>query len=88
MLAYAIPHMFHSVATAAKVNKGWRYSFWSEVYETVMALFLVRVTIVTMMFPSKGKFNVTEKVAFWRTRNSTLVPHIRTSSLRSSWRLA
>ena len=61
VLAYAIPHMFHSVATAAKVNKGWRYSFWSEVYETVMALFLVRVTIVTMMFPSKGKFNVTEK---------------------------
>lgn len=61
VLAYAIPHMFHSIATAAKVNKGWRYSFWSEVYETVMALFLVRVTIVTMLFPSKGKFNVTEK---------------------------
>ncbi|KON64138.1 cellulose synthase catalytic subunit [Komagataeibacter europaeus] len=61
VLAYAIPHMFHSIATAAKVNRGWRYSFWSEVYETVMALFLVRVTIVTMIFPSKGKFNVTEK---------------------------
>ncbi|AQU88167.1 cellulose synthase catalytic subunit (UDP-forming) [Komagataeibacter nataicola] len=59
--AYAIPHMFHSIATAAKGNKGWRYSFWSEVYETTMALFLVRVTIITMLFPSKGKFNVTEK---------------------------
>ncbi|GBQ45047.1 UDP-forming cellulose synthase catalytic subunit [Komagataeibacter sucrofermentans] len=59
--AYALPHMFHSIATAAKVNKGWRYSFWSEVYETTMALFLVRVTIVTLLFPSKGKFNVTEK---------------------------
>ncbi|WP_239016024.1 UDP-forming cellulose synthase catalytic subunit [Novacetimonas hansenii] len=61
LLAYAIPHMFHAVGTASKINKGWRYSFWSEVYETTMALFLVRVTIVTLLSPSRGKFNVTDK---------------------------
>ncbi|WP_408890703.1 UDP-forming cellulose synthase catalytic subunit [Novacetimonas cocois] len=61
LLAYAIPHMFHAVGTASKINKGWRYSFWSEVYETTMALFLVRVTIVTLLSPKRGKFNVTEK---------------------------
>ncbi|HTI01969.1 MAG TPA: UDP-forming cellulose synthase catalytic subunit [Acidisoma sp.] len=59
--AYAIPHIFHSVATASRIQRNWRHSFWSEIYETVLALFLVRVTIVTMMSPRRGKFNVTEK---------------------------
>ena len=59
--AYAFPHIFHSVATASRIQKNWRHSFWSEIYETVLALFLVRVTIVTMLSPRRGKFNVTEK---------------------------
>jgi len=58
---YALPHLAHSVATSARVNRNWRYSFWSELYETTLALFLVRVTIVTLLFPRRGKFNVTEK---------------------------
>src|SRR6202012_1657631 len=52
---------FHSVATASRHQRNWRHSFWSEIYETVLALFLVRVTIVTMLSPRRGKFNVTEK---------------------------
>ncbi|GAA4493122.1 UDP-forming cellulose synthase catalytic subunit [Gluconacetobacter tumulicola] len=60
-LAYAFPHFFHSIGTSARVQKNWRYSFWSEIYETVLALFLVRVTIITLLFPRHGKFNVTEK---------------------------
>ena len=59
--AYALPHIFHSVATASRIQGGWRHSFWSEIYETTLALFLVRVTIVTMINPRAGKFNVTEK---------------------------
>ncbi|AOX18754.1 hypothetical protein A0U89_15730 (plasmid) [Kozakia baliensis] len=58
---YALPHLAHSIATSARVNKNWRYSFWSEIYETTLALFLVRVTIITLLFPRRGKFNVTEK---------------------------
>ena len=61
VLAYAIPHMFHAVGTVSRINKGWRYSFWSEVYETTMALFLVRVTIGTLINPFRAKFNVTKK---------------------------
>ncbi|WP_342629062.1 UDP-forming cellulose synthase catalytic subunit [Nguyenibacter vanlangensis] len=61
IFAYVLPHFFHSIATSARVQKNWRYSFWSEIYETALALFLVRVTIVTMLFPKHGKFNVTEK---------------------------
>ncbi len=59
--AYALPHIFHSVATNSRIQRNWRHSFWSEIYETVLALFLVRVTIVTMLSPRRGKFNVTEK---------------------------
>ena len=61
ILAYALPHIFHSVATNARIQDNWRHSFWSEIYETVMALFLVRINIVTMISPRRGKFNVTDK---------------------------
>ncbi len=61
IVAYALPHMFHSIATNARIQGHWRHSFWSEIYETVLALFLVRVTIVTMVVPRRGRFNVTDK---------------------------
>ena len=61
IVVYAFPHIFHSVATNSRIQRNWRHSFWSEIYETVLALFLVRVTIVTLLRPSLGKFNVTDK---------------------------
>jgi cellulose synthase (UDP-forming) len=61
IIAYAMPHMFHSIATNARIQGSWRHSFWSEIYETVMALFLVRINIVTMISPKRGRFNVTDK---------------------------
>ncbi len=59
--AYALPHIFHAVATNSRLQRNWRHSFWSEIYETVLALFLVRVTISTILSPRRGKFNVTAK---------------------------
>jgi cellulose synthase (UDP-forming) len=61
ILAYAGPHIFHAVATNSRIQGTSRHSFWSEIYETVMALFLVRLTIVTLLSPKRGKFNVTDK---------------------------
>ena len=61
IVSYALPHIFHSVATNSRLQRNNRHSFWSEVYETVLALFLVRVTIVTLFAPRRGKFNVTNK---------------------------
>jgi cellulose synthase (UDP-forming) len=61
IIAYALPHIFHSVATNARIQGNWRHSFWSEIYETVLALFLLRITIVTMFRPRRGQFNVTDK---------------------------
>ncbi len=59
--AYALPHIVLSIATNSRLQQGWRHSFWSEIYETVLALFLVRVTIGTLASPHRGKFNVTSK---------------------------
>ena len=59
--AYAGPHIFHAVATNSRIQGSARHSFWSEIYETVMAPFLVRLTLVTLLSPKRGKFNVTDK---------------------------
>ncbi len=61
IIAYAGPHIFHAIATNSRVAGSVRHSFWSEIYETVLALWLVPVTIATLLDPKKGKFNVTQK---------------------------
>ncbi|MCB4820846.1 UDP-forming cellulose synthase catalytic subunit [Roseicella aerolata] len=61
ILAYAGPHILHSVATGSRIQGHVRHSFWSEVYETVLAVYLVPVTLATLLDPRKGKFNVTDK---------------------------
>ena len=61
ILAYAGPHVVHSIATSSRLQRIWRHSFWSEVYETVLALPLLRPTTAALISPSRGKFNVTAK---------------------------
>jgi cellulose synthase (UDP-forming) len=61
IIAFAGPHIFHAVATGSRIAGGVRHSFWSEIYETVLALWLLPVTVATLLDPRKGKFNVTEK---------------------------
>ncbi len=61
IIAYAGSHIFHTFATTARFNGRHRHSFWSEIYEAVMALPLLPVTLMTLWNPSKGKFNVTDK---------------------------
>lgn len=58
---YALPHFFHSVTTASRVNRQWRYSFFSELYDIALAPFLAPVTFMTLLFPRRGRFNVTDK---------------------------
>ncbi|MFS3134709.1 UDP-forming cellulose synthase catalytic subunit [Gluconacetobacter sacchari] len=60
-LAYAGPHILHSMLTLSRIEGRWRYTFWSELYETSLAMFLVRLTASTFLRPTKGRFNVTRK---------------------------
>jgi cellulose synthase (UDP-forming) len=61
IVAYAGPHVVHAIATASRISGSVRHSFWSEIYEVVLALWLLPLTIVTLLNPRKGKFNVTDK---------------------------
>ena len=61
IIAYAGSHLFHAVATTARLNGKHRHSFWSEIYEASLAVPLLPVTVLTLWDPSKGKFNVTDK---------------------------
>ncbi len=61
LCAYAGPHLFHAAATSARLNGRWRAVFWGGVYETVLALKLVPVTLMTLLRPRRGRFEVTPK---------------------------
>ncbi|ORM75287.1 UDP-forming cellulose synthase catalytic subunit, partial [Pantoea deleyi] len=58
---YVLPHMLHTSLTNSRIQGRWRHSFWSEVYETVLAWYIALPTTVALINPHKGKFNVTAK---------------------------
>ncbi|CCG89062.1 UDP-forming cellulose synthase catalytic subunit [Erwinia piriflorinigrans] len=61
IFAYVLPHLVMSLYVNARMNGRFRASFWGEIYETVMAFHLVIPTLLTMISPKHGKFNVTDK---------------------------
>ncbi|MTI51758.1 MAG: UDP-forming cellulose synthase catalytic subunit [Alcanivorax sp.] len=61
IFAYALPHLFHAIWTNSRLNGRFRYTFWGEIYESVLCFHLVKPTLVTLWDPKKGSFNVTEK---------------------------
>ncbi|PPL17613.1 UDP-forming cellulose synthase catalytic subunit [Oceanisphaera arctica] len=58
---YMLPHMIHANLTNSRIQGKYRYSFWSEVYESVLAWYIARPTTVALLNPHKGTFNVTAK---------------------------
>jgi cellulose synthase (UDP-forming) len=59
--AYALPHLIHSQMTHSRLQGPYRYSFWAEVYETILCVYIVLPTMLALISPKLGKFNVTEK---------------------------
>lgn len=58
---FVLPHMFHANLTNSRLQGKYRHSFWSEIYETILAWYIARPTAVALINPHKGKFNVTAK---------------------------
>ena len=58
---FVVPHMIHASLTNSKIQGKYRHSFWSEIYETVLAWYIAPPTMVALVAPHKGKFNVTAK---------------------------
>src|SRR6202000_2417624 len=61
ILAYALPHLFISSMVNSRVQGHHRHSFWNEIYETVLAPYILLPTILALINPKLGKFNVTDK---------------------------
>jgi len=61
ILAYAFPHLVLSSLTNSRVQGRHRYSFWNEIYEVVLAPYILFPTLLALINPRLGKFNVTSK---------------------------
>jgi cellulose synthase (UDP-forming) len=61
ILAYALPHLALSSMTNSRIQGAHRYSFWNEIYETVLAPYILLPTMMALINPRLGRFNVTAK---------------------------
>ena len=59
--AYALPHLAHASITNSRIQGPYRHSFWAEVYETVLATYILIPTLLALINPKLGTFNVTAK---------------------------
>jgi cellulose synthase (UDP-forming) len=60
-LAYAVPHIVLALNANYITNKAARFSFWNEIFEYAMAFQDGLVTMLAVINPKLGKFNVTDK---------------------------
>lgn len=58
---FALPHLLHANLTNSRMQGEFRHSFWAEVYESVLAWYILRPTLIAFINPKYGKFNVTAK---------------------------
>ena len=58
---YVLPHLLHIIITTSRMHAGHRRTFWSDVYDTVLAWYFLLPTFLALINPRYGKFNVTAK---------------------------
>jgi cellulose synthase (UDP-forming) len=61
ILAYALPHLTLSNVTNSRIQGEHRHSFWNEIYETILSPYILLPTVMALINPKLGKFNVTAK---------------------------
>src|SRR6266567_6221721 len=61
ILAYAFPHLVLSNMTNSRIQGQHRHSFWNEIYETVLAPYILLPTLLALVNPKFGSFDVTTK---------------------------
>jgi cellulose synthase (UDP-forming) len=61
ILAYAMPHLALSTMTNSRIQGEHRHSFWNEIYETILSPYILLPTLMALVNPKLGKFNVTAK---------------------------
>jgi cellulose synthase (UDP-forming) len=61
ILAYALPHLVLWNIVNSRIQGQYRHSFWNEIYETVLAPYILIPTILALINPRSGRFEVTAK---------------------------
>jgi len=61
VMAYVLPYLVIASLTNSRLQGRYRHSFWAEVYESVLAWYIVLPTTMALINPRLGKFNVTAK---------------------------
>ena len=61
ILAYAFPHLALSNIANSRIQGQHRHSFWNDIYETVLAPYILLPTMLALVTPGLGKFHVTAK---------------------------
>nr|MDA8028679.1 UDP-forming cellulose synthase catalytic subunit [Nitrospiraceae bacterium] len=59
--AYAFPVLAMALLTNSTLQGNHRHSFWNEVYETTLAPYIFLPTLLALINPKAGSFNVTSK---------------------------
>jgi cellulose synthase (UDP-forming) len=59
--AYVVPHLVHAHLTHSRLQGPYRYSFWAEVYETIVCVYIALPTLLALVRPRSGAFQVTAK---------------------------
>ncbi len=61
VFAYILPHIGLSTIANSLISENFRHSFWAAVYEVSVAPYTAGVTLLALLNPRLGKFNVTDK---------------------------
>src|SRR5882757_2531007 len=61
ILAYAFPHLALSNIANSRIQGQHRHSFWNDIYETVLAPYILLPTVLALINPRLGRFYVTAK---------------------------
>ncbi len=59
--AYVLPFLFINYVVNSRMQGNYRHSFWAEVYETTVSWYAIKPTLLALVNPKLGKFNVTAK---------------------------
>jgi cellulose synthase (UDP-forming) len=61
LLAYLVPHLSHAMLVDGHARRRFRYAFWNNIYETVLAIYILVPTLTALIKPRAGVFKVTDK---------------------------
>ena len=61
ILAYAFPHLVLASVANSRIQGRHRHTYWNEIYETVLAPYILLPTMLAFLNPKLGSFDVTAK---------------------------